>query len=664
MYLMRSWRGFLRMNDSPFALPWLLPEPPYFKTKARAALAASSLDEVEVRKLGAYASDLTGLDTLGKVVRKHRVDLVRKAGLTPFRLGIASSHNMNLVASALPGTGLRHNLVLDVFLSELGQDPQQLFGPESEFGRAALDAIMLALDYNVLGLSKVQSTPEEAELAVRGAIDYVAELAAGVRGIGTTCILQTLVPPASSLFGSLDGRVPGSVRAMVEQFNERLRQEVALEEDLVVDAAFLASAVGLSAWNHERDWNNARLPGALDSTPLYADHICRLVGAARGRARKCLVMALDDTLWGGAIEEVGLEGIRLGPGTSVGVAHAALQRYILDLHQRGVILAVCCHNAEASARLPFQTHPEMVLTENHLALFCANRSDKASNIREIAATLNIGTDSIVFLDNNPAERALVREALPEVAVPSLTGDPAYHAALLSRAGYFEAATVSRRHLGLNFHWTGSRHPGSQDTNLDGYLQSLNMVATISPLGPAIRTLVTRLIGSTNQFNLTSSSYSEQDVEELETSQDKYCLRISLADRFGDKGMVSLLVFNRMPEEWSCDTWVMSSRAFGRRVEELALDLVAGAASAAGALRLTGTYLPSTENALVREHFGKLGFTKISDLSNGGSEWALELSMYRPPVLPISVMKADSSQSDRTRLVQDINDNRRSKFLRK
>jgi HAD superfamily phosphatase (TIGR01681 family) len=429
-----------------FSLPWLLPAPPDFKARARAALAVDSLDQVEVRKLGAYALDLSGLETMGKVVRKHRTALIRKAGLTPFRLGIASSHTMNYVASALPGTALRHNLVLEVLLAGLGEDPRELLNSESEFGRASLDAILIALDYRVLNLAEAQLTPEEAEVAVRGAISYVAECAAGVRAIGTTCILQTLVPPASSLFGSLDGRVPGSVRAMVERFNEQLMHEVATEDDLMLDAAFLASAVGLSAWNHARDWNKSKLPGALDSTPLYADHICRLLGAARGRARKCLVMDLDNTLWGGAIEEDGLAGIRLGRGTSVGEAHTALQRYVLDLRRRGVILAVCSQNTEATARLPFRAHPEMVLREDHIAAFFANCSDKASNIREIAASLNIGTDAVVFIDDNPAERALVRELLPEVAVPELTADPADYAGLLSTAGYFEAARLSREDI--------------------------------------------------------------------------------------------------------------------------------------------------------------------------------------------------------------------------
>jgi FkbH-like protein len=625
------------MNDL-FGLPWLLPAPSDFKARARAALSAPSLDQGEVRKLGAYALDLSHLGTMNKVVRRHRADLIRKAGLTPFRLGIASSHTMDYVALALPGTALRHNLVLDVFLTASGEDPQRFLSPDSEFGRAALDAILIALDYRVLGLGETQLTPQEAEIAVGCAIDYVTEFAAGVRALGTTCILQTLVPPASPVFGSLDGRVPGSVRTMVARFNERLVDEVARDEDLVLDAAFLASAVGLSAWNHARDWNKAKLPGALDSTPLYADHICRLLGAKRGRTRKCVVMDLDGTLWGGTIGSDGLGGIRLGHGSSVGEAHVALQRYLLDLSRRGVMLAVCSRDAEANARLPFRAHPEMVLREGDIAGFFSNWSDRARNIREIAATLNIDIEQVVYLDDNPAERARVRDVLPEVAVPELTADPADYAGLLSAAGYFEAVSFTREDLHrVNLDKAQPWSTGLQGTDLDRYLESLEVVATVSPFNAASRTRVTQLINAAGPFKPTDKSYSEADIEQLQ-AEDKFCLQISLADRFGDNGITSVLVFDRAAEEWRCDIWLTSGWASRSRIEELALATVAQAASAAGASRLVGVCSPARKNVLLSDHFAKLGFTRVSDLPGGGTKWALDLASYRVPSLPFAVVR--------------------------
>jgi FkbH-like protein len=627
---------------SPFDLPWLLSPPTNVRATLRETLAAERLDEAQVRKLGTYALDLGGLESLGKVVRKHRESLIRDAGLTPFRLGIASSHTMDYLVAALPGTALRHNLVLEVVLAGFGQAAQQLLDPNSELSRAELDAVLLALDYQALGLGEARLTAKDAEVAVTTAIDYVADLAAAVRaGIGT-CILQTLVAPSNALFGSFDARVPGSPRAMIESFNLRLLREVARDTDLVFDAAFLANTVGLNAWNDARDWHKAKLPGALDSTVLHADHICRLLAAARGRARKCLVLDLDNTLWGGVIGDDGLEGIHLGQGSSIGEAYVALQRYIADLRRRGVILAVCSKNDDANARIPFRDHPEMVLKEDSIAVFVANWSDKAHNIREIAATLNIGADAIVFLDDNPAERALVRDLLPEVAVPELTADPADYIRLLSSAGYFEATTFSQEDVErAGFYQANAERASLQRAgNLEDYLQSLEMVATISPFNSIGRVRIAQLINKSNQFNLTTRRYSERDVEQFEKAPDKFCLQLSLADRFGDNGMISVVIFDRAADEWRCDTWLMSCRVLGRRVEELMLAAVAEAAGGAGAGRLVGVYLPTKKNSLVANHFSKLGFEKVLNRADGGTEWVLDLAKYQAPVLPIAVVRPD------------------------
>jgi FkbH-like protein len=624
-------------------MPWLLSAPSDFKARAKALASTGAPDEAEAeaRRLASFALDLTELGTLGKTVRSQREFLVAKAGFTPLRLGIVSSHTMDYVAAALPGTGLRHGLVIDVVLAGYGQAAQQLLDPGSEFASHRLDAVLIAFDYRALGLDRVHLQAEEAEDAVAAAIGHVSSMADGVRNtINATCILQTIVPPTDPLFGGLDARIPGSPRAMIERFNSRLLHEVAKENDLVVDVGFLASQAGLNAWNDARGWHKAKLPASLDATPLYADQICRLLGAARGKARKCLVLDLDNTLWGGIIGDDGVDGIVLGQNSVVGEAHVALQRYILDLRRRGVILAVCSKNDEAIARIPFRDHPEMVLKEDHIAVFVANWSDKANNLREIAATLNIGTDSLVFLDDNPVERAQVRQVLPEVAVPELTDDPADYIGLLANAGYFEAVGFSAEDRSrADFYQANVERVSLQKVgNLEEYLRSLQMVASVSPFNAVGRVRIAQLINKSNQFNLTTRRYSENEVEAFENDPAKFCLQVRLADRFGDNGMISVVIFDIGTEEWSCDTWLMSCRVLGRRVEELVLATVAEAARKAGARRLKGTYLPTKKNSLVTEHFAKLGFAKISDLADGGTTWALDLDGYTPPPeLPMRVI---------------------------
>lgn len=612
------------MNSGVFSLPWLLPAPFDFKIRARVAFAAPLPDPPEIRKLGAFALDLTNLEIMGRIVEKHGAALIRDTGLTPFRLGIASSHTMDYVARALPGTAVRHNLIVHVHLARLRYDPMQLLIPDSELGGERPDAVLVALDYRVLGLADAQFNTQEADKAVLRAIDHVNELAAAVRAIGATCILQTLVPPAGPLYGSLDGRVPGSARAMIERFNERLVHEVAREDDLVLDIAFLASAVGLSAWNHARDWNKAKLPCALDSTPLYADHICRLLCAARGRARKCLVLDLDDILWGGAIDRDGLEGIRVGQGSSVGEAHLAFQRYLLNLRRRGVILAVSSFNAEDRALLPFRSHPGMVLRENDIELFFANSTNPAANIQAIALTLKIGTDAIVFIDRNPMQRAMVRETLPEVAVPEIATDPADYPDILSTAGYFEAARFSPKDAGED-----------RSDRSDFEAARFGTTATVSSFNPASRTGIVRFI-SAHQNGRASGPCSEREVEQLEEAPDRFCLQISLADQRRDYGIVSVVIFGRKSEAWQCELWLVNADRHSGTVETLALSTVAQAASRAGASRLTVLGTPA--GVAAERSFVQLGFSPVSATSGERTEWTLDLSTYQPPPLPFAVIR--------------------------
>jgi len=626
--------------NNPFQMPWLLPAPVDFKARAKALANSASPDEAEARRLAAFSLDLNELDLLGKVVRKQKEFLAAKAGFTPIKLGIVASHTMDYLAAALPGTGLRHGLVMDVVLARYGQAAQQLLDPGSDFAAQRLDCVLLAFDYRALGLGTVRIKRDDAEEAISAAINHVTSVAAGVRDIiKATCVLQTLVAPSDPLFGSLDARIQGSPRAMIERFNARLLHDVAKEDDLVVDVAFLASKAGLDCWNDARGWHKAKLPASLDATPLYADHVCRLLGAARGKARKCLVLDLDNTLWGGVIGDDGLDGIALGQNSAVGEAHVALQRFLLDLRRRGVILTVCSKNEDATARVPFRHHPEMVLKEDHIAVFIANWSDKANNLREIAATLNIGTDALVFLDDNPVERGQVREVLPEVAVPELTEDPADYIGLLANAGYFEAIGLSGEDLArADFYQANAERVSLEKVgNLEEYLRSLQMVATISPFNAVGRVRVAQLINKSNQFNLTTRRYSESEVERFEDDPSKFCLQVRLADRFGDNGMISVIIVDKAPTEWSCDTWLMSCRVLGRRVEELVLATVAEEARNAGAKRLTGTYIPTKKNGLVVEHFAKLGFSKTGDLPDGGTSWALDLTDYVAPELPMQIM---------------------------
>ena len=399
----------------------------------------------------------------------------------------------------------------------------------------------------------------------------------------------------------------------------------------------VAESVGLARWHDPLRWHDAKLPFALDAIPLYADHLCRLLAAARGLARKCLVLDLDNTLWGGVIGDDGVDGIKLGQGSAAGEAHLAVQALALDLRRRGIVLAVCSKNEDDAARIPFCKHDEMILKEDHISAFVANWTDKATNLRDIARALNIGTDALVFLDDNPAERERVRQELPEVAVPEVGDEPSEYVRILSMAGYFEAVAFGDedRARADMYQANAQRSAAMQKIgNLDDYLASLDMVCTIRPFDELGRARIAQLVNKSNQFNLTTRRYTESDVAAFEASARAFTLQVRLVDRFGDNGMISVVIFEDRGEDWVCDTWLMSCRVLGRRVEEAVLAQVAAAAIQVGAKRLVGEYIPTAKNRLVEKHFEKLGFHRIGDLEGGGTRWELELTGYAAPELPM------------------------------
>jgi FkbH-like protein len=382
----------------------------------------------------------------------------------------------------------------------------------------------------------------------------------------------------------------------------------------------------------------AKLPFAQEFTPIYSDYVCRILAAQLGKSRRCLILDLDNTLWGGVIGDDGLEGILIGNGDPTAEAHLEIQRIALELRDRGVVLAVSSKNEDETARLPFKNHPDMLLRENHIAVFQANWSDKASNIKAIAETLSLGLDSMVFLDDNPAERMQVRAELPEVAVPELPQDPALYPRTLIAAGYFEAITFSEEdQKRASFYQDNARRAQilNQSSDIDAYLKSLEMKINFLPFESVGRARIAQLISKSNQFNLTTKRYSESDVKSFEEDPKYYTRQIRLKDTLGDNGMISVIICKKYTAYWEIDTWLMSCRVLGRRVEEAALLDIISNAKEVGASKIRGVYTPTNRNIIVKDHYRKLGFTKISDNSNGEEIWELLISDYDAPEVPIS-----------------------------
>jgi FkbH-like protein len=410
---------------------------------------------------------------------------------------------------------------------------------------------------------------------------------------------------------------------------------------VLLDVAGLAETVGLADWHNQQLWNMAKFPFSDELIPLYADHVARTVAAIRGKSGKVLILDLDNTVWGGVVGDDGLEGIQIAQGDARGEAHLAVQRLALDLRQRGIVLAVSSKNTDEVAREPFEKHPEMLLELEHIAVFQANWNDKATNIQAIAEELSLGLDSMVFLDDNPVERGLVRELLPQVGVPELPEDPAYYARTLTAGGYFEAVTFASEDLKrAGFYQDNAKRASLQKQvgGLDAYLASLDITITFQPFDATGRARIVQLINKSNQYNLTTRRYTDPEVAEAEDDPEVFTLQVRLDDVFGDNGMISVVICR--PGEagvWVIDTWLMSCRVLGRRVEHMVLREILEHARAAGVHRLSGIYRPTDRNKLVVDHYEKLGFTKVEEEASGLTRWELPVEGAAPESAPMKVV---------------------------
>jgi FkbH-like protein len=392
---------------------------------------------------------------------------------------------------------------------------------------------------------------------------------------------------------------------------------------------------GIERWHDPALWHRSKQEIALTAAPLYGDLVGRLLAAKQGRSFKCLVLDLDNTIWGGVIGDDGLEGIVLGQGDPLGEAYVAFQEFARELSRRGIVLAVCSKNDEANALEPFDKHPEMVLRRPDIVSFVANWSDKPTNIRAIAQELNVGLDSLVFLDDNPFERNFVRKELPMVAVPEVADDPAYYARAIADAGYFEGLSITDEDRERTSQYQGNKARDalrrSSATNLEDYLRGLEMRLVWKRFDRLGLQRIVQLINKSNQFNLTTRRYTEEDVLSVMADPAAFGLQLRLLDRFGDNGVIAIVVGRLQPTDRDIviDTWLMSCRVLGRQVEPTTLNLIAQEARKLDARRIVGEYLPTSKNGMVKDHYERLGFIISERRPDGGSRSVLDLVSFIP-----------------------------------
>lgn len=618
-------------------LGWLPQCPQNFRQQCKDLLNLSSGHADALQMLASHCLDESNLTALGRCIVALRAGNKDLSLLTRVKLGIVSNANIDLFTLPLIGCAARYGINLEVVESSLGQFLQQALDPNSDINRTKPDIVLSALDYRAFSLlsDEDESSPE---VRVDKAVAQLLQVAEGFhRNCDAMVISSTLALPPGTLFGNFDRQQEGTLRWAIIEINRRLVAQVA-KSDVILDVASLAEFVGTNNWFDSRQWNHGKLPFSLTFLPLYTDYVCRLLSAIRGKARKCLVVDLDNTIWGGVIGDDGVEGIVLGNGSAEGEAFLDFQRLILALRDRGVILAVCSKNDEDVSRAAFRLHPEMLLKEGHFSVFRSNWEDKPSNIRHIARELNIGLDALVFFDDNPFERELVRKELPQVAVIEVPKDPSLYRNALSQSGWFESIAYSAEDRQRNDQYIANskRESLRNETDLETYLHSLSMVLHVAPCDSINRLRIAQLINKTNQFNLTTRRYTELQVEAFETCPSCLIAGYRLVDSYGDNGIIAVVICKEATSEtWEIDTWLMSCRVLNRRVEYATLNHIVACAQAKGIRQIIGVYLPSGRNTMVADHYKNLGFRPGDE--SAANKWILDMTTYVPHTVPISIV---------------------------
>jgi FkbH-like protein len=553
--------------------------------------------------------------------------------MTDFRLALLSSCTVEFLREPLSAALKKYSIGTSIWIGGFGQYRQDILDPASGLYKHEPSVILFYLDgadlFQELLEHPFDNSSEARRELARNRAEQVAALCETLaeKLPRTTVLLNTVAVDPLNPFVGLEYNSDYGIQEPVAIYNAEISALARRLPTLtVVDVASLAASVGFQNWHDSRMWYLTRSRWSRTALQALAERYAAAISGSRGRNRKCVVVDLDNTLWGGVVGEEGLEGLTLGED-GIGRSYVEFQIELVNLQRKGVLLAICSKNNPEDALNVIRNHPAMRLREDHFAAMRINWEDKASNIQALADELNIGTDSFVFLDDSAVERSQVRQTLPEVLVPDWPADPSgYKTALLeisARHFYKVGMTAEDRRAGEVYRAQAERRKlETSATSLEEFYSTLGMRARIGRADAYTIPRIAQLTQKTNQFNLTTHRYSEADISSMSQDPDSAVWWLDLTDRFGPNGVVGVLILRRGRQDiWRIDTFLLSCRVMGRTVENAFLAVVA---EEMGATELIGEYRPTAKNVAVRELYRRLGFVALRE-EPGAEFWELKLT---------------------------------------
>ncbi len=548
------------------------------------------------------------------------------SSLPAVKIALLGDSPTQLIHQAIKGYAFSLGWNAEIWEADYDQMERQVLDPDSEFYSQSPGFVVFFPSAQKLR-AKFYSTPKEERSSFAESRIAQWRLMCNTlqQKLKSKILLLNYAPHDDGVFGSFASKTSLSFTRQLRELNvgvDKLSSEI--KNLFIVDVNALQSNAGSVTAFSPAVYINTGFVFSLDFLPRVALEICQVIGAARGQIHKCLILDLDNTLWGGIVGDDGWENLQIGD-FGIGKAFTELQQWAKQLKERGIILCVCSKNDDAIAREAFEKHPDMKLRLDDIAVFIANWETKVGNIRFIQQVLNIGFDSTVFLDDNPFERNMVREGIPEVMVPEMPEDPAEYLPFLESLHLFETASLSDEDENRTKQYQEEAKRTSVQAafaNEDEFLENLNMMATVTGFTKFNIPRVAQLTQRSNQFNLRTVRYTEEEIAGVATDPNRMGLSFSLRDKYGDYGLISLIILRLTDEECFIDTWLMSCRVLKRGMEQFVMNAIAVTARKKGFKKITGEYIPTPKNGLVKNLLPEMGFV----FSEG--KWILELENYK------------------------------------
>lgn len=563
--------------------------------------------------------------TFKELKRNQKNDM---SNLPTIKVSLLGDSATQFLATAIKGMGIERGYNIDLFEAEYNQVERQVLDPTSDlYQHKAQYTIVFQSTHKLMEKYAMMSADEQVRMA-DDRLDFIRIICAQVSG---HIVYYNYPEIEDTVFGSYANKVQTSFTYQLRKLNYELMNLAQECQNLFIcDLCGLQNKFGRDMMYDSTVYMSTEMLLSLDALPYVASRTMDIIGSIEGKFKKCLILDLDNTVWGGVVGDDGWENIQVGHGLGIGKVFTEFQEWVKKLKKRGIIVCVCSKNDENKAKEPFAKNPEMVLKLDDISVFIANWENKADNIRIIQSILNIGFDSMVFLDDNPFERNMVRKNVPGVTVPELPEDPGQYLEFLYSQNLFETASYSNadKDRTKQYQVEAKRVTAAKAfTNEADFLKSLNMLSEVKGVDKFNTLRVAQLSQRSNQFNLRTVRYTEDQITAIDQS-DKYAtFSFTLEDKFGDNGLIAVIIMEKKDAETLfIDTWFMSCRVLKRGMENFTLNILVDYAFQNGFKKIIGEYLPTAKNKMVKELYPSLGFDAIDGVET--AQWVLNVEKYQ------------------------------------